>query len=705
MNDNQIIDGALNYLADFVKNYSAMAGTIKMFAGSIAPDGWLLCNGQAVSRTTYSKLFNVIGTTYGEGDGSTTFNVPDLRGRTPVGVGTGTATGATAHTLGQKAGVESSSYTPAGTIGGTAITQAQLPAISASVNVRNVANASYNMLTSTTGKFTVAEQGDATNAVALGTVQNQIQKLTFSVGSGNTHTHSWTGTATTINNMQPYLAVNYIICTGDDLDLNPSTNPEYRYGEGTVTVPVASSGSPLVLLATLPEGLWEVKLRCTWPSSAGTINKNFGIYRTDLGCGTGFYANASGASTGYCADTISRTIKIDGTTPSERKNVYLYAWHGGNSEVEITYGYQIVQLGGVVDRDYDYPIGEIRQTSGTVSIASSASTKIKVDTLPKGIWLLSSRANYAANTTGERSLGVRLGDVTSTGYSRIPAAGNSGVNTSVTAHRVIEITDNTINRDIDLSFWQNSGSTLDVTYSYYATQIGGNVETQYINGAVFGLQSVTVTGSSIAAGSTAWQIIDAPENAVSLVGWYVDASAGSNSLANVYAARYDVASSSARVAIRNNGTTALTPVVTAQFLCLTNTQPVFVDTTYSDKVDNLINQDKIKGTVQEFPYSVSVPANSERVIKTLSLPAGLWLIISHMGLSTGSGTSVYNHTLGGRTVRASEVNGGGSMNLVIRQHTETTNVELKAYSHVACTVGGSIYVINLGNALFEKMSS
>ena len=69
MNDNQIIDGALNYLADFVKNYSAMAGTIKMFAGSVAPDGWLLCNGQAVSRTTYSKLFNVIGTTYGEGDG------------------------------------------------------------------------------------------------------------------------------------------------------------------------------------------------------------------------------------------------------------------------------------------------------------------------------------------------------------------------------------------------------------------------------------------------------------------------------------------------------------------------------------------------------------------------------------------------------------------------------------------------------------
>lgn len=45
------------------------------------PDGWLLCNGAAVSRTTYAKLFNVIGTRYGDGDGSTTFNLPNLEGR------------------------------------------------------------------------------------------------------------------------------------------------------------------------------------------------------------------------------------------------------------------------------------------------------------------------------------------------------------------------------------------------------------------------------------------------------------------------------------------------------------------------------------------------------------------------------------------------------------------------------------------------
>lgn len=54
-------------------------GGVIPFAGQNAPTGYLMCYGQEVSRTEYSDLFNIIGTTYGEGDGSTTFNVPDLR--------------------------------------------------------------------------------------------------------------------------------------------------------------------------------------------------------------------------------------------------------------------------------------------------------------------------------------------------------------------------------------------------------------------------------------------------------------------------------------------------------------------------------------------------------------------------------------------------------------------------------------------------
>lgn len=61
-------------------------GAIAEFGGSVAPTNWLFCNGQAVSRTEYAELFAAIGTNYGEGDGSTTFNVPDFIGRVPVGL-------------------------------------------------------------------------------------------------------------------------------------------------------------------------------------------------------------------------------------------------------------------------------------------------------------------------------------------------------------------------------------------------------------------------------------------------------------------------------------------------------------------------------------------------------------------------------------------------------------------------------------------
>jgi len=60
-------------------------GSIVPWGGTSAPTGWLECDGSAVSRTTYSALFTAIGTTYGSGDGSTTFNVPDIRGRTVCG--------------------------------------------------------------------------------------------------------------------------------------------------------------------------------------------------------------------------------------------------------------------------------------------------------------------------------------------------------------------------------------------------------------------------------------------------------------------------------------------------------------------------------------------------------------------------------------------------------------------------------------------
>lgn len=63
---------------------STPIGTIQEYAGSTAPDGYLMCDGSAVSRTTYKDLFRVIGTSYGSGDGSTTFNLPNIKGKVVV---------------------------------------------------------------------------------------------------------------------------------------------------------------------------------------------------------------------------------------------------------------------------------------------------------------------------------------------------------------------------------------------------------------------------------------------------------------------------------------------------------------------------------------------------------------------------------------------------------------------------------------------
>jgi len=89
------VDGNLKVQGDIIfSDESSMAsassglpaGILTPFAGSTAPDGWLLCDGSDVSRTTYSNLFAMIGTSYGSGDGSTTFTLPDLRGRMAMGL-------------------------------------------------------------------------------------------------------------------------------------------------------------------------------------------------------------------------------------------------------------------------------------------------------------------------------------------------------------------------------------------------------------------------------------------------------------------------------------------------------------------------------------------------------------------------------------------------------------------------------------------
>lgn len=95
---------------------TAPVGSVMMFAGSVAPNGWLFCRGQSVSRTGDATLFSVIGTTYGAGNGTTTFNLPNISGRSPVGAGPGGVFGVTERWLGQLEGTET-----------VALTEAQMP--------------------------------------------------------------------------------------------------------------------------------------------------------------------------------------------------------------------------------------------------------------------------------------------------------------------------------------------------------------------------------------------------------------------------------------------------------------------------------------------------------------------------------------------------------------------------------------------------
>jgi microcystin-dependent protein len=143
-------------------------GGVSMFAGATAPDGWLLCDGTAVSRTTYARLYGVIGTTYGSGDGSTTFNLPDLRGRAPYGKGTNTDNDA----LGENDGVAEASRTPKHTL-----TTAEIPSHSHASGTR------------TTGAgATVTGNGiPPHNNVASGTQEI----VSGAAGSGGPHNHGF----------------------------------------------------------------------------------------------------------------------------------------------------------------------------------------------------------------------------------------------------------------------------------------------------------------------------------------------------------------------------------------------------------------------------------------------------------------------------------------------------------------------------------
>ncbi|NCD70238.1 phage tail protein [Mucilaginibacter agri] len=155
---------------------------IRLFAGTYPPAGWAFCQGQLIQIRQYSALFALLGTVYG-GDGKNTFALPNLQGSIPVGVGTGL--GLSQRVLGEVFGSES-----------TTLLQENLPRHTHTVNA---VSATGTVSDPTNDLFASKGRGDSgyTNAVP----NVQMNPLTVGVAGGSIP----------VSNMQPYMALNYII--------------------------------------------------------------------------------------------------------------------------------------------------------------------------------------------------------------------------------------------------------------------------------------------------------------------------------------------------------------------------------------------------------------------------------------------------------------------------------------------------------------
>lgn len=184
---DQIANGAVT-AAKLATGAAFVSGMVMPFAGTSAPTGWLLAYGQAVSRTTYADLFTAIGTIYGSGDGSSTFNVPDLRGR--VVAGQDDMGGTSADRLTDFSGGLNGDNL--GSTGGSEKHQldtTEIPSHSHSMGSNTRVQVGFDNGTAFAGRTTSGSVGPITYS-------------TQSTGGGGAH-----------NNVQPTIILNYIIKT------------------------------------------------------------------------------------------------------------------------------------------------------------------------------------------------------------------------------------------------------------------------------------------------------------------------------------------------------------------------------------------------------------------------------------------------------------------------------------------------------------
>lgn len=183
------------------------AGIISPYAGSAAPNGYMLCNGSAINRTDYARLFTAIGTAYGAGNGSTTFNIPDLRGRVIAGVDNMGGTDASrldlANSLGTTTGSQYVTLTAA---------QSGLPAHSHGITDPSHAHGATARTESAPGSSGWSGVSSAVRAAYNSyTLDNQYVPV-YGATTGITINNNTAANASSAHdNMQPTIIMNYII--------------------------------------------------------------------------------------------------------------------------------------------------------------------------------------------------------------------------------------------------------------------------------------------------------------------------------------------------------------------------------------------------------------------------------------------------------------------------------------------------------------